>query len=205
MWVSGASWRHVIILMRKLHRETVECSQDQWDIYKLDSQYQCFVRMPPDLSFISRKEEAPPQKQDLNPRELSPRPESNTSPRTHNLKRRISRPPSSDNIRSKRSKLDVQVEIDASQDTRKKNFDFDDVDGVDFMVIDEPELPNSRPSRPLPQRPTRSTRRQGQKLRTENITKATSKVSSREQTPHDAPEPGGKRRSKYEFHCAHIH
>jgi hypothetical protein len=180
----------------------VECSQDQWDIYKLDSQYDCFVRMPPDLSFIARKE-TPPQKQDSNPREPSLRPESNAFPQTHDHKRRISRSPSSDNFRSKRSKLDIPVENDASRDTGTKISDFHDADGVDFMVVDEPELLNSRPAGPLPQRPARTTRRQGQKLGAENITKATNKLASREQTPYDAPDPSSKRKGTYGIHCAY--
>lgn len=33
-------------------RERVECSQDQWDIYKLDPAYECHVHAPPALSII---------------------------------------------------------------------------------------------------------------------------------------------------------
>ena len=34
--------------------ELVECSLDQWEIYKLDPEYECLVRMPPNRSAISR-------------------------------------------------------------------------------------------------------------------------------------------------------
>ncbi|KAJ8076452.1 hypothetical protein PM082_000875 [Marasmius tenuissimus] len=33
--------------------QQVECSQDQWDIYKLDLKYQCHVHLPPALSTIT--------------------------------------------------------------------------------------------------------------------------------------------------------
>ncbi|KIL66189.1 hypothetical protein M378DRAFT_75405 [Amanita muscaria Koide BX008] len=34
--------------------DMIECSQDQWDIYKLDSLYECRVRIPPNLGQITR-------------------------------------------------------------------------------------------------------------------------------------------------------
>ena len=33
----------------------IQCSQDQWDIYKLDPLYECLVRVHPHLSRITRK------------------------------------------------------------------------------------------------------------------------------------------------------
>ncbi|KDQ53479.1 hypothetical protein JAAARDRAFT_161530 [Jaapia argillacea MUCL 33604] len=33
----------------------VECSQDQWDIYKLDSEYECLVQLPPKPTIITRR------------------------------------------------------------------------------------------------------------------------------------------------------
>ncbi|KAF8625411.1 hypothetical protein AX15_005375 [Amanita polypyramis BW_CC] len=35
--------------------EVIQCSQDQWDIYKLDPLYECFVRVHPHLTQITRK------------------------------------------------------------------------------------------------------------------------------------------------------
>ncbi|KAJ7262165.1 hypothetical protein B0H12DRAFT_1217556 [Mycena haematopus] len=53
-WEEGVldegSWPRVIDLCGQL----VECSQDQWDIYKLDrTAYDCLVRAPPELTVIS--------------------------------------------------------------------------------------------------------------------------------------------------------
>lgn len=36
------------------HSEKVHCTQDQWDIYILDSEYDCLIQSPPKLSIISR-------------------------------------------------------------------------------------------------------------------------------------------------------
>ncbi|KAJ8519926.1 hypothetical protein ONZ45_g3158 [Pleurotus djamor] len=36
-----------------------DCSQDQWDIYKLDPDYDCCVRLDPDVPVISRRKHAP--------------------------------------------------------------------------------------------------------------------------------------------------
>ncbi|KAF9474220.1 hypothetical protein BDN70DRAFT_936821 [Pholiota conissans] len=38
----------------------VECSQDQWDIYKLDPKYDCLVKFPPALTVVSIKESQSP-------------------------------------------------------------------------------------------------------------------------------------------------
>ncbi|KAI0092947.1 hypothetical protein BDY19DRAFT_398310 [Irpex rosettiformis] len=46
------SWPRVISICGQL----VECSQDQWDIYKLDPEYECFVRPEPELTTITRRE-----------------------------------------------------------------------------------------------------------------------------------------------------
>lgn len=60
----------------KLHgRELVECSQDQWDIYKLDPLYDCRVRSHPKLTVISK---------------VTPMPKSNGTPL--GPKRRVSSP-----------------------------------------------------------------------------------------------------------------
>ncbi|KAJ7170545.1 hypothetical protein C8R43DRAFT_874950 [Mycena crocata] len=42
-------WPRVIDICGQL----VECSQDQWDIYKLDPAYDCYVRMPPEITLVT--------------------------------------------------------------------------------------------------------------------------------------------------------
>ncbi|KAF9268875.1 hypothetical protein L218DRAFT_984200 [Marasmius fiardii PR-910] len=42
-------WPRVIDICGQL----IECSEDQWDIYKLDNKYECRVRLPPALSTIT--------------------------------------------------------------------------------------------------------------------------------------------------------
>ncbi|KAF7361885.1 RING-type domain-containing protein [Mycena venus] len=47
--VDEGPWPRVIDLCGQL----VECSQDQWDIYKLDPAYDCLVRAPPEVTVIT--------------------------------------------------------------------------------------------------------------------------------------------------------
>ncbi|KAJ6499905.1 hypothetical protein C8R47DRAFT_970689 [Mycena vitilis] len=47
--VDEGSWPRVIDLCGQL----VECSQDQWDIYKLDPAYDCLVRAPPEVAVVT--------------------------------------------------------------------------------------------------------------------------------------------------------
>ncbi|KAL0955909.1 hypothetical protein HGRIS_002100 [Hohenbuehelia grisea] len=53
-WEEGVldegAWPRTIDICGQL----VECSQDQWDIYKLDPMYECCVRVEPELTVISR-------------------------------------------------------------------------------------------------------------------------------------------------------
>jgi len=46
----------LIMVLFLLYRKLYNCSQEQWDIYKLDPQYDCYVKFPPALTTISRKE-----------------------------------------------------------------------------------------------------------------------------------------------------
>ncbi|KAJ7218062.1 hypothetical protein GGX14DRAFT_599489, partial [Mycena pura] len=48
--IDEGKWPRVIDICGQL----VECSQDQWDIYKLDVAYDCLVRAPPELTVITR-------------------------------------------------------------------------------------------------------------------------------------------------------
>ena len=53
MWVSSQVNR-VSILFIMPHSEVIQCSQDQWDIYKLDPLYSCLVRSHPHPAQITR-------------------------------------------------------------------------------------------------------------------------------------------------------
>ncbi|THH17869.1 hypothetical protein EW146_g3025 [Bondarzewia mesenterica] len=39
--------------------ELVQCSRDQWDIYKLDPEYDCYVQASPQLALITRRDRLP--------------------------------------------------------------------------------------------------------------------------------------------------
>ena len=53
MWVRS-QLNHVSILSIILHSDMIQCSQDQWDIYKLDPLYTCLVRSHPHITQITR-------------------------------------------------------------------------------------------------------------------------------------------------------
>jgi hypothetical protein len=46
----------VLIILIWEHREDVLCSQDQWDIYKLDSAYDCYIPLDPGTSTITHSD-----------------------------------------------------------------------------------------------------------------------------------------------------
>ncbi|KAJ3799185.1 hypothetical protein GGU11DRAFT_679995 [Lentinula aff. detonsa] len=54
--IDEGDWPRVVDVCGTLY----ECSQDQWDIYKLDPLYDCHVRVPPALSTITRASIKPP-------------------------------------------------------------------------------------------------------------------------------------------------
>ncbi|KAJ7045527.1 hypothetical protein C8F04DRAFT_940014 [Mycena alexandri] len=61
-------WPRVIEICGQL----VECSQDQWDIYKLDPAYDCYVRAPPQVTIISEAPQKPKEpKQPLGKHRMS--------------------------------------------------------------------------------------------------------------------------------------
>lgn len=53
MWVRS-QLNHVSILSIIPNSEIIQCSQDQWDIYKLDPLYTCLVRSHPHITQITR-------------------------------------------------------------------------------------------------------------------------------------------------------
>ena len=76
----------MVLMEGRMLRTQVECSQDQWDIYKLDPEYDCLVRTPPDLSVISKTQ----------PQRLSVQSESTQATSSYNT------PPIADSLHSKR-------------------------------------------------------------------------------------------------------
>jgi hypothetical protein len=99
--------------------DLVECSQEQWDIYKLDPEYDCSVRVPPRLSVISRVVSTP-KPDTYSPQSFAkrPSPEKDSSPKKKPQTRRVS--------------------IDDSSDEEEE----EDEDEVEDMVVDE--LPRFR-------------------------------------------------------------
>jgi type IV secretory pathway VirB10-like protein len=97
----------------KLHdRQLVECSQDQWDIYKLDPLYECRVRSYPKLAVISK---------------ISPKPKMNNGT-PQGPKRRVSPTPEPvlppPNPRKKVNKIVVEEQSDEESE-------------VEAMIIDD--------------------------------------------------------------------
>lgn len=58
------SWPRVVEICGNLY----ECSQEQWDIYKLDPFYECRVRMPPALTIIIPIKPQPPEPEQVGER-----------------------------------------------------------------------------------------------------------------------------------------
>ncbi|KZT08321.1 uncharacterized protein LAESUDRAFT_757564 [Laetiporus sulphureus 93-53] len=76
-------WPRVI----KICGELVHCSQEQWEIYKLDPIYDCFVPSPPDMTVISRVE---PNEREMPSRLPNPLAEATSAPPPADAKRRLS-------------------------------------------------------------------------------------------------------------------
>ena len=82
------STKHVPYLVNDISsRELIECSQDQWDIYKLDPEYDCYVQASPEMTIVTRKERPPTTSQ--NP---SSSQSASSSSSGHRFKRRLSPP-----------------------------------------------------------------------------------------------------------------
>ncbi|TFK75437.1 hypothetical protein BDN72DRAFT_757762 [Pluteus cervinus] len=123
----GCSWRFVPNARRddgvpdegdwprqiELCGEIMSCSQEQWDIYKLDPLYKCYVRAPPALTTITRI------------------PISTPAPPTPS-KRRVASP-TPDRIRPRKK---VRTEYGNANDS-----DFSDDDDIEEMAVDSDALP----------------------------------------------------------------
>jgi hypothetical protein len=103
-----------------MNSEFVECSQDQWDIYKLDPEYECYVRNPPNVTLINR---APPK----------PKPD----PEEHFTKRRMSTSSPERAVSPENSRRKVRTKIFESSS------DEDEQNEVEEMVIDD-QIPRAR-------------------------------------------------------------
>ncbi|ETW80475.1 hypothetical protein HETIRDRAFT_434570 [Heterobasidion irregulare TC 32-1] len=77
------AWPRVINICGEL----IECSQDQWDIYKLDPEYDCYVQASPEITIVTRKE--PPPTTSQNPSNSQ---SASSSSSGHRFKRRLSPP-----------------------------------------------------------------------------------------------------------------
>lgn len=104
-----------------IQSQLVQCSQDQWDIYKLDPMYECTVRSQPEISTITRRDA----------RDTSAVPEAVSSD-AHSQKRRVDgeSEPSLPPTKKRRSVQVEEVESDA-EDT-----DSEEEDAVEEMIID---------------------------------------------------------------------
>lgn len=97
-------------------RDLVLCSEDQWDIYKLDPEYDCYVPASPNLTIISRRE-AKARASPLNT--SSPSADARYPSPSHNSKRRPPTPTSEERppIESrKRARHHVTISDDSSED-----------------------------------------------------------------------------------------
>ena len=98
----------------------VECSQDQWDIYKLDPAYECTVRPHPELTTITRRE---PQN--------TAQSDGQTPGTTAHSKRRVDKDHEEPTHAAKRKRPIVIDSDESNEDT-----DSDDEDAVVEMIID---------------------------------------------------------------------
>jgi hypothetical protein len=126
--------------------ELVECSLDQWDIYKLDPDYQCYVRMTPNRTVISHVSTIQVQQQPSRSTEPSspsaPPLDSPAQSKSHSFKRpRTSQFPSPPEVKRHKFGLDAS----STTSTRRPN---DEEDEVDYMVIDDPLPPPNPPRTP---------------------------------------------------------
>lgn len=114
--------------MRLIDRNCIECSQDQWDIYKLDPSYNCCVRAAPNLSTIIRVELPPADSEAPS----MPSKKRHTSP----LERDI-------------PLLSPHPKERATEHVLSPNISSDEQDEADVerMIVDGDERPNMRRSR----------------------------------------------------------
>ncbi|KAF4598631.1 hypothetical protein EYR38_007037 [Pleurotus pulmonarius] len=161
--VDEGTWPRVVNICGELY----ELSHDQWDIYKLDPEYDCYVPAPPEIPIITRK---PPIRE---PTALPPTPEK------QNGKRRSS--PSSERL-SKRAFVE---EAESSSEDE------------DEMIVDDPPPPPRRSrsrsasagvKNPRTQRMREMIVESNRKARKEKTDHRTEKLSSM-QNSFDIPAP----------------
>ncbi|KAJ4002039.1 hypothetical protein F5050DRAFT_1802617 [Lentinula boryana] len=130
-----------------------ECSQDQWDIYKLDPLYDCHVRVPPALSTITRASIKPPES-----------PHSNGKRNATKAGIPLLKPRKKRHIGDGNSSFDLD----------------DEVEEVEDMVIDQSMPPPPPRARSASLRKKREEILQIRQQRRENISRRAEKLSSRE-------------------------
>lgn len=132
-----------------------ECSQDQWDIYKLDPLYECRVRAPPASSTIISVSAKSPESPQSNGKRTSSKagiPPLNPRKKLH--------------TGSGNSSLDL-------------GYDDDEVEEVEDMIVDQTMPPPPR-ARSASLRRKREEISQIRQHRRENISRRAEKLSSRE-------------------------
>ena len=175
----GSSRSHLgfgsLFQTRCIFRTPYECSQDQWDLYKLDPAYECVVHTFPKISTISKVDSKAPESPNVSGKRnlLTPSPERN--PSSSNMKRKAPKvvPPLSESdsemevediivderpARGERLKK-VREQIDKNRQMRREKFHakFQRQEGQDEMIPEH--IPLSSP--PSSQLATNAVKRKG--------------------------------------------
>ncbi|EIM83012.1 uncharacterized protein STEHIDRAFT_171126 [Stereum hirsutum FP-91666 SS1] len=132
--------------------DLVECSRDQWDIYKLDPQYECLVRTPPHLTVISKKPpQKPPVQSESSQTTTIPSNASSTTNPLHS-KRRLSASPSPPPVagpstsaprEAKRRRQDVATSEESESESDSESEE-EEEDEVEAMMVDSSQRPRSK-------------------------------------------------------------
>ncbi|KAA1472913.1 hypothetical protein DENSPDRAFT_839305 [Dentipellis sp. KUC8613] len=169
--VEDGVWPRIIDLLG----EAIICDRGQWDIYKLDPEYECIVRAPPQ-TFCIRRRPPPPQ-----PSSSSQSSAASSSTSVPNSKRRISSPEGAAPAKKRRHEV-----IYLLSDTEDE-----EIIEVEEMMVDGSHARNGRSTTPKTRVPTRRTRdrlRAQKKARAEGIARAEAKAGQSENGFwHDAP------------------
>ncbi|KII92912.1 hypothetical protein PLICRDRAFT_155823 [Plicaturopsis crispa FD-325 SS-3] len=153
------TWPRVI----EICGELVNCSRDQWDIYKLDPHYDCLVRAYPKLSVIS-------------PAKITQRPKAESS-KPQSSKRRSRSPgrASPSPIDNKRQRKNVPCgasvfSVDSSDDEEAE---------VAYMMIDDDGVPRARSAGAGDRlKEFRAAKERNRQIRRENIIRASAKSNA---------------------------
>ncbi|KAI0699249.1 hypothetical protein BC835DRAFT_584725 [Cytidiella melzeri] len=150
--------------------QAVECSQEQWDIYKLDTEYECIVRPSPELTTITRRE----------PQQTAESTESFPTDMSRH-KRRVE-DEFEDSMPQTKKKRPILVETEVEGDSDDDDdTDSDEEDAVEEMIIDDamPGVWNER-KRQFREQVNKSRKRRREK------TAAKSRKLSQPRDPQDA-------------------